>query len=69
MWHIGWLSSHKRFSISGNDPTENLALLAKRFKKTVKTVKKLAEKLPYAIKIWQKFLCHWMQPDTLNLIQ
>jgi hypothetical protein len=51
MWHIGWLSSHKRFSISGNDPTENLALLAKRFKKTVKTVKKLAEKLPYAIKI------------------
>jgi hypothetical protein len=37
--------------MSGNDPTEGLALLAKRFKKTVKTVKKLAEKLPCAIKI------------------
>jgi hypothetical protein len=55
--------------MSGSDPTEGLALLAKRFKKTVTTVKKLAEKLSYAVKIWQKFLCHWMQPGTLNLIQ
>jgi hypothetical protein len=29
--------------MSGNDLTEGLALMAKRFKKTVKTVKKLAE--------------------------
>jgi hypothetical protein len=41
----------KRSIMSGNDPTEGLALMTKRFKKTVKTVKKLAEKLPYAIKI------------------
>jgi hypothetical protein len=33
--------------------------MAKRFEKTVKTVKKLAE-------IWQKLLCHWMQPGTLK---
>jgi hypothetical protein len=31
--------AHKRFSMSGNDPTEGLALMAKIFKKTVKTVK------------------------------
>jgi hypothetical protein len=43
--------------------------MAKRFKKTGKKGKKLAEKLSYAVKIWQKFLCHWMQPGTLNLIQ
>jgi hypothetical protein len=28
----------KRFSMSGNDPTEHLALMTKRFEKTVKTV-------------------------------
>ncbi len=63
------VGAHKRFSTRGNDPTEGLALMAKRFKKTGKKGKKLAEKLSYAVKIWQKFLCHWMQPGTLNLIQ
>jgi hypothetical protein len=37
----------------GNDPTEGLALMAKRFKKTVKTVKTQQKKLPSAVKIWQ----------------
>jgi len=61
MWHR-WRSSHKRFSTSGNVWTIDLALMAKRFEKTVKTIlKKPAE-------IWQKLLCHWMQPGTLNLI-
>jgi len=32
----------KRFSMRDNDPTEGLALMVKRFKKTVKTVKKTA---------------------------
>jgi hypothetical protein len=41
--------------------------MMKIFKKTVKTGKNLQKKkLPYAIKIWQKFLCHWMQLDTLK---
>jgi hypothetical protein len=38
MWHR-WRSSHKRFTMSGNDLTESLALMTKRFEKTVKTVK------------------------------
>jgi hypothetical protein len=46
----------------GNDPTEGLALMAKRFKKTVKTVKTQQKNLA-------KLLSHWMQPGTLNLIQ
>jgi hypothetical protein len=33
------VGAHKRFSTRGNDPTEGLALMAKRFKKTGKTVK------------------------------
>jgi hypothetical protein len=39
MWHR-WRSSHLRFSMSGNDPIQGLALMGKIFKKTVKTVKK-----------------------------
>jgi hypothetical protein len=34
----------------GNVPTEGLALMAKRFKKTVKTVKTQQKKLPSAVK-------------------
>jgi hypothetical protein len=37
MWH-GWRSFHNRFSLSGDDFTEDLALMAKQFEKTVKTV-------------------------------
>jgi hypothetical protein len=37
MWH-GWRSSHNRFSLSGDDFTEDLALMAKQYEKTVKTV-------------------------------
>jgi hypothetical protein len=33
------VGTHKRFSMSDNDPTEGLALKAKRFKNTVKTIK------------------------------
>ncbi len=65
MWHK-WRSSHKRFSMSGNDPTEGLALMAEIFLKTVKTVN-------HQQKNWQKFLCHWMlqpgwhlQPHSFN---
>jgi hypothetical protein len=32
-------------------PTIDLALMAKRLERTVKTVKKIAEKLPYTVKI------------------
>jgi hypothetical protein len=53
----------------GNDPTEGLALMAKRFKKTVKTVKKPAKKTAFCSESLAKLLCHWMQPGTLNLIQ
>jgi hypothetical protein len=35
---------HERFSMPGNDPTEGLAFMAKRFKKTVKIVQKPAKK-------------------------
>jgi hypothetical protein len=37
--------------MSGNDLTEGVALMTKRFEKTVKNSKKLAEKLPFAVKI------------------
>jgi hypothetical protein len=37
MWH-GWQSSHNRFSLSGDDFTEDFALMVKWFEKTVKTV-------------------------------
>jgi hypothetical protein len=55
--------------MSGNDPIQGLALMGRIFKKTVKTVKKQQKKTAFRVKIWQKFLCHWMQPSTLNLIQ
>jgi hypothetical protein len=59
MWHR-WQSSHKRFNMSGNDPIKGLALMVKRFLKIVKILKKIVEKLLYAIQIRQKFLCHYM---------
>jgi hypothetical protein len=39
MWY-GWQSSYTRLSTSGDDATEDLALMANRFKETVKTVEK-----------------------------
>jgi hypothetical protein len=36
MWH-GWRSSHNKLRLSGDDFTEDLDLMAKRFEKTVKT--------------------------------
>jgi hypothetical protein len=32
-----WQLFHKRFSMSGDDPTEDLSLVAKTFEETVKT--------------------------------
>ncbi len=46
-----WQSSHKRFNMSDNDPIEGLTLMVKRFKKALKTIKKIIEKFPYVIKI------------------
>jgi hypothetical protein len=37
MWH-GWQLSHKRLIMSVDDPTENLILMAKIFKKKCKKV-------------------------------
>ncbi len=55
MWHR-WRSSYKRFSMSGNDRTEGLALMVERFLKNCQNRQKN----------WQKFLCHWMQPGHLQ---
>jgi len=35
----GWQWFHKRFNMSGNDPIKFLALMVKRFLKTVKILK------------------------------
>jgi hypothetical protein len=40
MWYHGWRFSQQRFSISKDNPTEDLALMAKRFGETGKTVNK-----------------------------
>jgi hypothetical protein len=48
--------------MSGDDATEDSALMANRFKETVKTVAK--KTLPLTVEIWPKFLGHWMQPGT-----
>jgi hypothetical protein len=45
--------------MSGDDPTADLILMAKRFEKKCQNSRKLAKKLPYTIEIWRKFLCHW----------
>jgi hypothetical protein len=46
MWH-GWWLSHNRFSLSGDDSTQDLALMVKRFKKKFcQKSKKLEENLP-----------------------
>jgi hypothetical protein len=37
--------------MNDNDPIEGLPLMVKKIKKTLKTIKKLLEKLPYVIKI------------------
>jgi hypothetical protein len=48
--------------MSGNDPTEGLALIAEIFFKTVKTVKKLA-KIPLSL---DAATWHLLQPHSLN---
>jgi hypothetical protein len=55
MWHR-WQSSHKRFSISGNHPTEDLTLMAKRFGETGKTVLETSRKPALNSKNLAKFL-------------
>ncbi len=45
MWR-GWRLSHKRFIMGGDDPTEDLILMAKRFEKKCQNSGKLAKKLP-----------------------
>jgi hypothetical protein len=37
--------------MSDSDPIEGLTLMVKRFKKALKTIKKIIEKFPYVIKI------------------
>jgi hypothetical protein len=44
MWH-GWQLSHKRFIMSGDDPTEDIISIAKRFEKKCQNSGKLAKKL------------------------
>jgi hypothetical protein len=44
MWYHGWQFSQQIFSLSEDNPTKDLALMAKRFGETGKTVnKKLAK--------------------------
>jgi hypothetical protein len=40
-----------RFTSSGDDSTEDLALMAKPFEKKCQNSRKLAEKLPWTVKI------------------
>jgi len=55
--------------MSCEDPTNNLASTAASFVKTLTTVEnKTSRKLREIVKIWQNFLCDWMQPDTVNLL-
>jgi hypothetical protein len=46
--------------MNGNDPTEGLALMAKRFEKKTSRKTALCTK-----NLAKKILCHWMQPGTL----
>ncbi len=41
-----WQSSHKKFSMNGNDPTKDLISMVKIFEIYIEIVKKLVEKLP-----------------------
>jgi hypothetical protein len=40
MWYHGWQFSQERFSMSEDNPTEAVALMAKRFRETGKTLNK-----------------------------
>ncbi len=64
----GWWLSQKRFSMSGNDPTNNLALMMTSFEKTVQTVENYQKNCSRQQKSGETYSCDWMQPGTINLM-
>ncbi len=55
-------TSHKGFSMSGNDPTVDFSINGKKSQGNCKISRKLVE-------IWRKLLSDWMKNGTLILIQ
>lgn len=52
----GWRSSQNTFSLSDDDSTEDLALMAKRLERTVKTVKNWQKNCPKQLKFVENYI-------------